>query len=287
MKFHTLSIIAGGTGCNASCPFCIAALTPKNGLTPQAPKMNTRNLGKACQLARDCGVSTALITGKGEPTLYPDHIDLILGIIRGHDFPIIELQTNGLLIGDQSHKAIEQLTRWYSYGLTTIAISVVHYDPEKNRAIYTPKREKYIDLPLLIANLHTIGFSVRLFVVMIKDHIDTPPAVLGMVDFAFANKVEQVTLVPVTMPTADQSHWVLDNHVSKENLEDVHNCLDSLGTKLLTLAHGAIVYDVHGQNICLSNCLTIDPSGEEIRSLIYFPDGHVRYAWQYPGAILF
>ncbi len=58
------------------------------------------------------------------------------------------------------------------------------------------------------------------------------------------------------------------------------------GAELMRLMHGAIVYDVDGQNICFSTCLTPDPSLKELRQLIFFPDGHLRYDWQYPGAIL-
>jgi hypothetical protein len=54
----------------------------------------------------------------------------------------------------------------------------------------------------------------------------------------------------------------------------------------MELVHGAIVYDLHGQNICLTNALTIEPRSDEIRQLIFFPDGHLRYDWQYKGAII-
>jgi hypothetical protein len=50
--------------------------------------------------------------------------------------------------------------------------------------------------------------------------------------------------------------------------------------------HGAIVYDYRGQNVCLTDALTIEPETDKIRQLIFFPDGHLRYDWQYKGAIL-
>ena len=56
---------------------------------------------------------------------------------------------------------------------------------------------------------------------------------------------------------------------------------------LMELAHGAEVFDVYGQNFCLSNCLkrtTEDVS--KMRNLIFFPDGHIRYRWDLPGAII-
>jgi hypothetical protein len=62
---------------------------------------------------------------------------------------------------------------------------------------------------------------------------------------------------------------------------------DTNGTRLRELVHGAIIYDYKGQNICLSDCLTMNPKDNSIRQVIFFPDGHVRYDWQHEGAILF
>src|ERR1035437_8041677 len=102
LKFETLSVLAGSTACNARCNFCISRMTPPNGITSK-PILNTDNLEIACRLAEKCGVTTALITGKGEPTLCPPHIDTYLAYLQRY-FPIIELQTNGIAFGmDPEH----------------------------------------------------------------------------------------------------------------------------------------------------------------------------------------
>jgi len=75
--------------------------------------------------------------------------------------------------------------------------------------------------------------------------------------------------------------------LSESTLQDMKDYLSSNGTKLRKLVHGAMIYDWRGQNICLNDCLTIDPTDNSIRQLIFFPDGHVRYDWQHPGATLF
>ena len=54
----------------------------------------------------------------------------------------------------------------------------------------------------------------------------------------------------------------------------------------MKLMHGATVYDVAGQNVCLSNCLTVGKTDEDIRQLIFFPDGKISYDWQHEGARL-
>ena len=50
--------------------------------------------------------------------------------------------------------------------------------------------------------------------------------------------------------------------------------------------HQAEVYDVEGPNLCLPDSLTIEAGTENLRQLIFFPGGHLRYDWQHPGAIL-
>jgi molybdenum cofactor biosynthesis enzyme MoaA len=293
MKVRTFSIVAGSMACQARCPFCVAHMTPKNGIGSKAPDINWRNFKKACQFARDGGCSTAMITSKGEPTIFPDQVSEFLQNLAPFNFPVIELQTNGLLIADgPGNKVTDQhLTDWYNAGLTTVAISVSHYDADKNKEIYMAGKKDYMDLPALIAKLHRFGFSVRLAVVMVKGYIDSVAEVEKMIAFAQANKVEQLTFRPVTKPDKSENEaifkWTSEHHVPAELEGQLNKHLSSVGNSVLELAHGATVYDVRGQNVCMTNCLTIQPDNDELRQVIFFPDGHLRYAWQYSGAVIF
>ncbi|MBK7748050.1 MAG: radical SAM protein [Candidatus Obscuribacter sp.] len=293
MKVRTFSIVAGSMACQARCPFCVAHMTPKNGIGSKAPDINWRNFKKACQFARDGGCSTAMITSKGEPTIFPDQVSEFLQNLAPFNFPVIELQTNGLLIADgPGNKVTDQhLKDWYNAGLTTVAISVSHYDADKNKEIYMAGKKDYMDLPALIAKLHRFGFSVRLAVVMVKGYIDSVAEVEKMIAFAQANKVEQLTFRPVTKPDKSENEaifkWTSEHHVPAELEGQLNKHLSSVGNSVLELAHGATVYDVRGQNVCMTNCLTIQPDNDELRQVIFFPDGHLRYAWQYSGAVIF
>src|SRR4051812_1167819 len=173
MRFHTLSVVVGGLACNARCPFCIASMTPASGLTLRATPPDQAALDRVFALARDSGVDQVMLTGKGEPTLWPDHITDILGVLAAHRFPRIDLQTNGVAIAD-GRIPDETLARWRALGLSLIAISVVGHDEEANRANYLPYRTAYIDLPALIDRLHGHGFAVRLAVVMAEGLVDGP-----------------------------------------------------------------------------------------------------------------
>lgn len=293
MKVRTFSIVAGSMACNAKCPFCVAHMTPANGLGSKEPEVNWRNFAKACQFARDGGCSTAMITSKGEPTIFPEQVTKFLQACKPYNFPVVELQTNGIFIADGPTNRItdQQLKDWYEAGLTTVAVSVCSYDGEKNKQIYMGGKKDYIDLPALIAKLHKFGFSVRLAVVMVKGYIDSTAEVDKMVAFAREHKVEQLTLRPVTKPDKSENEaifrWTSEHHVAEALIPEVNEHLLKGGDKLLELAHGATVYDVGGQNVCMTNCLTVEPEADELRQVIFFPDGHLRYAWQFSGAVIF
>lgn len=106
--------------------------------------------------------------------------------------------------------------------------------------------------------------------------------------FCRCNNVKQFTLRELgrSDETKDKavSQWVLEHHVSSETIYGIEVILRKKGTVLLSLPHGATIYDHDGQNVCLTNCLTL-PLKDEIRQLIFHPDGHLRYDWK-EGAIL-
>jgi MoaA/NifB/PqqE/SkfB family radical SAM enzyme len=225
-----------------------------------------------------------MITSKGEPTLFPEQISKYLRELQKFEFPFVELQTNGLALDDK------YLDKWYKLGLTTVAVSIAHYDSEKNRQIYSPNKKSYTDLPKLVENLHSKGFSVRLACTMLKGFIDSPGELEKLVLFAKENEVEQLTVRPVNKPSQARDlkayDWVDSHSLDSKQIGKIDNYLKRNGTLLLELPHGAQVYDVDGQNVCLTNCLTRDTDPEKIRQLIFFPDGHLRYDWEKKGAIL-
>lgn len=301
MRISTLSVVVGSSACNARCPFCVSHMTPQAGVALKPPAVNWRNFKKACRLAQLAGTTTVMLTGKGEPTLFPDRIAEYLAALGSYDFPLIELQTNGIVIGDRATGSVQpdrsersewdaRLSEWYALGLTTIALSVVHQDAEANRRIYAPHRKDYPDLARTVRILHRHGFSVRLTVTMLKGHVDSPEAVLGLAEFARANGVAQLTVRPVARPAESRdpvaAKWVDEHAVPNAALEGISRALEAEGTPLMDLPHGARVYDVRGQNVCLTDCLVVKPDAAELRNLIFFPDGALRYAWQHDGARL-
>lgn len=83
------------------------------------------------------------------------------------------------------------------------------------------------------------------------------------------------------------SSWVKENML-EFGLDSVLECFQHRysPTPLLALPHGGMVYDVDGQNSGWGTCLTESTNPEDIRQLIFFPDGHLRYSWKHTGAII-
>ena len=297
MKVSTLSIVCGTSACDASCPYCISKITGTEDI-PRTPAINYVRLRKACQLAENSGATTVLLTGKGEPTLYMDQIFSFLNFLQKTKLPIIELQTNGIELSKNPFYLDELKLK----GLDTICLSIVHWNMEKNAEIFTNNnKEKYIDdLCKLILQIHNIGLSVRLSCIMLNGYIDSFGEVVSLINFARDMKVEQVTIRPVFIPNnfpkflGAETCVRIQRHCNKlsmesASVEEIHDFIkySAKATKLLDLPHGGIVYDFVGQNLCFANCLTESTDPENMRQFIYFPDGHLRYSWQYPGAILF
>lgn len=291
MRIQTFSVVAGSEACNARCPFCVSKMTPKQGLTLKLPEPNWRNFAKACLLAQKAQVTTVLVTGKGEPTLFPEQLTSYLEALSPFAFPFVELQTNGIPIAE-GRVGDEVLARWYALGLTTVIVSVTGADAALNREIYLPTKDAYIDLPALVARLHRHGFAVRLGCVAVREGVSTPAKLQELMAFAKAHGVEQVTVRPVTTPDPETVQdravydWSVAHAVPDAQWRALVDWVEARGKRLMALVHGAAVFDLAGQNLCLSNCLTLKPEEEELRQLIFFPDGHLRYDWQYTGALL-
>lgn len=290
MKIQTFTVVSGNAACNAACPFCVSKMTGIKAIGFRPVKVNWRNFDKACRIAELNGISTVLITGKGEPTLFPDQLTEYLKHLEKYNFPILELQTNAVLFWEQPEKYDKYLQEWYDLGLTTISISVVHYDREKNRANYVPGKKEYMDLGEVIGKLHKIGYTVRFSVVLIKDHIDTPEEAEKMVKQANEWGVEQVSLRPVAAPEESESEKYKTDTVNMmltpEKVAKLNEWAEKRGRLLLSYGHSSRIFDIDGQNVCLTDALTIKPSTDDIRQMIFFPDGHIRFDWQYKGAII-
>lgn len=297
LPISTFSIVVGTKACDAACPFCVSSMTGFDAL-PKSHDINILNFDKAARLAQMGGTTTVLMTGKGEPTLYPNEVNTYLELLKPFGFPLIEIQTNAMRIGHLAADtdggsgpiSTDTLKDWRKNGLNTIAISVVDVLREHNTQVY---HHDYPDLAMTIKFLHGLGFSVRLCVMMRKGFVDGQDGIDRVVSFCKENDVEQLTVRPIRKPLlpvlgGDKASWYVQTHgLDEGQIVATKDYVASEGTHLLTLMHGnhaARIYDLRGQNICISDCLTIEPDSNEIRTLIFYSDGRVMYSWEHDGA---
>jgi molybdenum cofactor biosynthesis enzyme MoaA len=306
MKIQTFSIVIGTSACDAACPFCISHTTGFENL-PKGYEVNYRNLRKAIRLAQMGGSTTVLLTGKGEPTLYPDEIKFYLHQLKDQ-FPFVELQTNAIQMGHIAHAQTgdfalpsyvrfnqNELKEWHELGLNTIAISTVGVNHKHNEQIY---RKPYPDLARTIEHLHWLGFSVRLCVMMVNNMVDSPGRVREVIRWCKKMQVEQLTIRPIRRPDpkrlvvlqrTSEDKYIASHGLTEAQEKTIREAIEQDGSHIMTLMNGghqARVYDYEGQNVCVSDCLTVEPSSDEIRTLIYYGSGKLFYDWQYQGARL-
>lgn len=294
-RVQTLSLIAGCEACDARCPFCVSKMTPNDGIAPKPEKIDFGRLQRAYTYAAKGYTDTCIITGKGEPTLHPEHITQYLNeLLRaekhtGFKINRKELQTNGITIADGKRDDI--LYVWRAAGLETVAVSVVGHDPEVNKKIYLPYRDSYIDLPSLVTKLHDANFAVRLSCVLIRGGIDSATKLKEFIEFAKDHNVEEVTIRPVNRPEDSRNpgvaHFVDENALLPEQLEDINRFLQEHGTVVRTFPFGGTVYsifDIRRQNVCSTTSLTKDVNPKNfLRQLIFYPGGRIATDWTEKG----
>jgi molybdenum cofactor biosynthesis enzyme MoaA len=290
MKIQSISLVVGGSACDAKCPYCVARLTGKGNAHSEPPNMLMLN--KAIEMATRNGVCTAILTGKGEPCVQENRHQIMtyLEQLSKAKMPFVCLQTNGLWLGSGNESGVlRSLGYWRNKGLTTVSISVVSWQDAHNAETFTPGK-KYIDLARLVGILRGFGLVVRLSCILCKGYVDTPARVMDMVGFCKDIGAHQLTLHPVTRPAHGKNsaveQWVEEHELTDAEQEAIRAKL-RIYPKLMSLAHGGVVHDVNDISVGFSECLTIDPEENgEIRQLIYYPDGRIMYDWVHKAAIL-
>jgi len=277
MKFNSFSIVVGTAACNANCPFCVSKMT---GHAAGRVDVRWQRFDIACRLAQQSGVNTVLLTGKGEPTLWPDLILEYLQKLAHYDMPIVELQTNGIVL------AKSPVRQWSANGLSLVCISITHYNPAQSNLLMGITEPTY-NFWRAVDMLHNCGLSVRLNCTMLRSGLWASGHLERLLEISRRYRVEQVTLRDVTVPSrsVDETlaEYARSEHAAAAPI--LREYLEGKGAvTLLHLPHGAIVYDYNGQNVCINNCLTSTTDPDAIRQLIFFHDGRLAYDWSYPAA---
>jgi hypothetical protein len=133
------------------------------------------------------------------------------------------------------------------------------------------------------------------FMLQMTGHIPEEPSEVNeqtceqferMVTRCQSQGVAQLTVRDVGMPPDCENEicdWVRANRYDANAIIERY-LQGKNAVKLLQLPHGATVYDYRGQNVCTNNCLTESEDPNDMRQLIFTPDGGLYYSWQYKGA---
>jgi wyosine [tRNA(Phe)-imidazoG37] synthetase (radical SAM superfamily) len=296
MKFSTFCVVAGNQVCTARCKWCVSSMTPAQGVGfGKAASIDPGVFDMACRLAMQSHLDTVRITGKGEPTLFPDQITEYLQLLRPYmadkqGFVFAELQTHGLHLTDGRVKE-ETMKGWRDLGMTHVCISLVSSDPEQNAKHYFPHKGHYYDVAALIHKLHSYRFNVRLTCIMQKGDVDCDEKLDSFLTWTRDVGADQVTVLPVNRPSdsrdAEAYKAAVESQLTGPQLAGIVRYCETQGKLVRTLPWGGRIFDIKGQNLCLNYCLTHSPNVDDSRQLIFLPPGTIGYDWEYAGAVLF
>jgi len=308
-KALTYTVVSGSMACPNNCPICISKMTPDYNIGTKEPRVDWNQFNKATQIAVNYNARYFLLTSKGEGTLFPAQITEFLHKVEGKPFDRRELQTEGYVIARGGRLYDEFLRIWRNHGLDLVAVSIYHYNNNKNYEIFRPKDNRPYDLQKLINQFHSHNLKVRLSCVMLKGYIDSVEEVSKLIDFSKQNGVFQLTLRKADKPQNPLDEKVAQ-YVDEHGVNDIEfntnlaNFLEENGTLCDILPHGALIYEVNGQNVGvttglspkfggkktreITDCLKNKPSDEELRQLIFIPPDMLTTSWEniYGGRIL-
>lgn len=294
---YIFNVLVGTRACDGRCPCCISGMTPPRGMTSlKEEPINWERFDRSLTYAKDWQAETEMLTGKGEPLLFPNQITEYLRRTKefeektGFSFKTKEIQTNGIKIGQKPEVYNPLLKEWKALELTTVSISIVHYEEEPNRKFYIPYEKSYIDLPKLVDRLHDNGLRARLSCIFIKDHIDSAQKVVELIDYSRQHQVDELTIRSMSKPDNSENQaiykWVTENEIPQEQKQLITAKMWRIGEPKTVYPWGAIVFDIKGQNVCLTNCISPDNLPGTHRLLVFFPQGDIATGWTEDAKLL-
>lgn len=279
MKANNLTISIPYRGCDRNCPYCVSKMT---GYLTAHEEAFSGNLEKVRTVADNCGITSLLVTGKGEPFLNTDTIDLLLDVFGDYPF---EIQTNG-----------HQLMTWFNEdpdsfldrcrltgGINVFAVSL-----DRLKSLQT-----YRDM---FRTLDDAGAVIRVTMnasTWLKDApFDT------FIQECLESQVRQFSIRKLTIPHfvdnkmskdyQKTTQWINDHADGTEYDRLIKEFMGGSYEKLRKLNFGATIFDVRGVSFThFDYCIQDSNRGEDIRSLIYQEDGHLYTSWNSRASIIF
>jgi len=272
----TFTTIAGGLACDSDCPICISKMTPSDGLSLL---QDWEVYHKALKIALSYGAKNLLITGKGEPLLAPVQVTEYLIHSQRANFVRREIQTNGHLIPIN----FDYLRIWKALGLDLVAISIFSLDNFDNTSFMNVEVPGW-HLGYTIGQVQRAGLKARITCNLTNGNVDSVAKIKELINFCKENNVFQLTLRDIDKPANPTNPKIAKNvdkyKLSIPQLTEIQAFIADNGVRCDVLPHGATIYEVFGQNVCITTCMGENGNTEDIRDLIFFPKGWLTTSWQ-------
>jgi len=238
-----------------------------------------RNLKKVHHTADIAGVSSVLITGKGEPLL--GYENLLWLISEFCDFSC-ELQTNGIYLNN-NRDSVKELAET---GLNVIAFSIDDLNTFKDyHGLFQAVREN--------------GLLTRV-TLNITNNIPENTDFNDLISIAENHFVDQLSLRNIVIPnnidlekpevskTADWIKLNVNPELYPKLVDDLKTAVKKSGFLIRELPYGAKLYDYSGISVTFFDyCVQDAHTEDDIRSLIFQEDGHLYTNWNSIASRLF
>ena len=229
LKPRTLSILPVARACQASCLFCFSESSAS--FDQKKSNVDFEALNKACQKAKAAGAERFVITGGGEPTLLKEETLLEVMRTARKYFDKVVLITNGFNIGKESSESAKALLRRYSdAGLTTLAVSYHHFNPDANLRIMGI--ETNIEKVMRAWNevRDETSLKMRLICVLQKNGIDDKLKLYRYLCWAEIHEITEVCFKELYVSSTLESQYAdhKENQWCRENQVSLSLVTDSL-----------------------------------------------------------
>jgi hypothetical protein len=210
---RTLSVLPVARACQAACRFCFSESSAS--LSQAGRLANVELLEQWMAPARAAGATRFVITGGGEPGLLKHHSLVELVATASKYFAKVVLITNGVHLARRTEQERRHLLLDYAEaGLTVLAISRHHPDPDINRSIMGLDTETATVLQTICAhNKEERRLTTRLICVLQRGGVESADDMRQYLGWAAAAGVDEVCFKELYVSSTLESAY----HTTPEN----------------------------------------------------------------------
>ena len=287
MNIQSLSIVVPTGYCWNHCPYCVSR-THCEDYGDYSKKLSndiiTSGYINRIRFVRDQGCNTMMLTGTAEPQQNMPFIKNLLITNRSLKQPFynVELQTTG---SGMTEKMIEELAE---LGVTTLALSISSFDPDRNVEIIHMPENKKVDYYNLIWWAHDNNMNVRACL-NLTDEFNRYEAAQYF-KWARGQGIEQLTFRQMYyhyMDPCEERMWIQAHSIDFKRIGQIKDFIQKYGTEVAILPYGFKQYDVQGISVVVDDDCMSKGNIANFKYAILRPNGHLYSQWDLKGSLIF